>query len=97
MARYIDADAMRQEWLENGENEYVYDTNAVLDSIDQQPTIEARPVVRGEWDEDKYSFCNYCTQCGLIIERGCIKWKTGELNYCPNCGADLRTKEEVNG
>lgn len=36
----IDADAMRTEWLENGENEYVYDTNAVLDSIDQQPTIE---------------------------------------------------------
>ena len=38
--RQIDADAMRKEWLENGENEYVYDTNAVLDSIDNQPTIE---------------------------------------------------------
>lgn len=39
MPRLIDADAMRQEWLENGENEYVYDTNAVLDSIDSQPTV----------------------------------------------------------
>lgn len=37
--RLIDADAMRQDWLENGENEYVYDTNAVLDSIDAQPTV----------------------------------------------------------
>ena len=38
--RPIDGDALRNEWLENGENEYVYDTNAVLDSIDNQPTIE---------------------------------------------------------
>lgn len=38
--RLIDADEMRREWLENGENEYVYDTNAILDSIDEQPTVE---------------------------------------------------------
>lgn len=42
--RLVDADIMRQDWLENGQNEYVYDTNAVLDSIDAQPTIEAEPV-----------------------------------------------------
>ena len=44
--RLVDADAMREDWLENGENEYVYDTNAILDSIDEQPTIDAVPVVR---------------------------------------------------
>lgn len=44
--RLIDADAMRQRWLEDGENEYVYDTNAVLDSIDAQPTVDAVEVVR---------------------------------------------------
>ena len=43
--RPIDGDALREEWLENGENEYVYDTNAVLESIDNQPTIEAY----GKW------------------------------------------------
>jgi len=37
--RLIDADALRTDWLENGENEYVYDTNAFLDSIDSAPTI----------------------------------------------------------
>lgn len=40
MPRLIDADAMRKEWLENGENEVVYDTNAVLESIDEQPIID---------------------------------------------------------
>jgi len=44
--RLIDADAMRKDWLENGQNEYVYDTNAVLYSIDEQPTIDAVEVVR---------------------------------------------------
>ena len=46
MARLIDADKMREDWLENGENEYVYDTNAVLESIDEQPTVDAVEVVR---------------------------------------------------
>ena len=46
MPRYIDADALRADWLENGENEYVYDTNAFLDSIDNAPTVDAVQVVR---------------------------------------------------
>ena len=46
MTRYIDADIMREDWLTNGENEYVYDTNAVLDSIDSQPTADVVEVVR---------------------------------------------------
>lgn len=46
MARYIEADKMREDWLENGENEYVYNTNAVLDSIDAQPTADVVEVVR---------------------------------------------------
>ena len=46
MPRLIDANKMREDWLENGENEYVYDTNAVLESIDAQPTVDAEVVVR---------------------------------------------------
>lgn len=45
--RLIDANAMRTDWIENGENERVYDTNAVLDSIDRQPTIEVEPMRHG--------------------------------------------------
>lgn len=37
--RLIDGDVLRTDWLENGENEYVYDTNSFLDSIDSAPTI----------------------------------------------------------
>ena len=54
--RLIDANKMREDWLENGQNEYVYDTNAVLDSIDAQPTVDAVEMPKGkpgdylEWD-----------------------------------------------
>ena len=69
--RLIDANVMRQDWLENGENEYVYDANAVLDSIDAQPTVDAVEVVHGRWEltaHEEYS--NYrwnvtaeCSEC----------------------------------
>ena len=52
--RLIDANVMREDWLENGENEYVYDTNAVLNSIDAQPTVNAVPVVHGRWEYGKW-------------------------------------------
>lgn len=46
--RLIDANALREDWLENGENEYVYDTNSFLSSLDDAPTIdpETLPIVR---------------------------------------------------
>lgn len=85
--RLIDADVMREDWLENGQNEYVYDTNAVLDSIDEQPTIEAEPVRHGEWVGGELG---HCTCCG---HEGCASdiWDGvhGDM-FCPNCGAEMR-------
>ena len=64
MSRLIDADPFREWWLENGENEYVYDTNCFLESIDEQPTIDAVPVVRCKdckwW---KKAGCAFDTRC----------------------------------
>ena len=87
MARLIDADKMREDWLENGENEYVYDTNAVLESIDEQPTVDAVEVVHGEWItkcmEGSWTHYRYsCSNCGSGFD--------SNSNYCPNCGADMR-------
>ena len=63
--RLIDANAMRDDWLENGENEYVYDTNAVLDSIDSQPTVDAVEVVRCNDCIRRYD-TDECPMCFLI-------------------------------
>ena len=81
--RLIDADAMRQNWLENGQNEYVYDTNAVLDSIDAQPTIDVEPVRHGRWIISSDGYYPYCSECK---ERP----KSGDMTkHCPNCGAKM--------
>ena len=54
--------------------------------IDEQPTIEAVPVVHGEWiaqDEGLTKFmCSIC--------KG--KNYGGHEKFCPNCGADMRKK-----
>lgn len=92
--RLIDADAMRDDWLENGENEYVYDTNSVLASIDEQPTIDAVPIVHARWVPVTGSPGNgvmlgctayRCSSCGRIEE------ENGEP-YC-HCGARMDAKE----
>lgn len=60
MSRLIDADAMRKEWLENGENEFVYDTNAVLESIDKQPIIDPVHAAEG-------CYCRECVNLGSDV------------------------------
>lgn len=69
--RLIDANAMRADWLENGENEYVYDTNAILDSIDSQPTVDAVEVTRCqkcEYHEDTHVIgFEHCCLYGLTM------------------------------
>ena len=83
--RLIDADEMRQYWLENGENEYVYDTNAFLDSIDEQPTIDAVPVVHGRWvkvGESCGADLLECSACHTIHPQD------GDA-FCRDCGARM--------
>lgn len=90
--RLIDADAMRQNWLENGQNEYVYDTNAVLDSIDAQPTIEAEPVRHGRWiwsAENGWTCSNCKFDCWHYSERFDPYAPLPDAEYCPKCGAKM--------
>ena len=77
--RLIDANAMRDDWLENGENEYVYDTNAVLESIDSQPTVDAVQVVRCKDCIRRYD-TDECPMCFLIEGKYCDY--TNENGFC---------------
>lgn len=109
--RLIDADAMRAEWLEDGENEYVYDTNCMLDSIDKQPTIDAAPVRHGKWirSDSGETFCSECNrniphvECFDFYPDCCaddedMGWdvEIERTNYCPNCGSRMDLEDDGN-
>lgn len=101
----IDADALCAEI-----DEYVYPitTNNLMGAadayfrikhlIEQAPTIEARPVVRGEWEGDGMYMT--CPNCGAMFDEDdlvnsiLLFGKTGcdksACNFCGNCGADMR-------
>lgn len=53
--------------------------------IDVQPTVEAVPVVHGEWKHKSYGFV-ICSECGNVIEA------LRRTKFCAECGADMRRK-----
>lgn len=96
--RLIDADELREFWLESGENECIYDTNSMLDSIDDAPTIDLKDLQpHGKNMTQMHPSDEFiCSVCGIVIQdlaRYLPEDETYyeyEPNFCPNCGARMR-------
>ena len=64
----------------------------ILNNKDILPTIESRP--KGKWTDRegkeiiKSKYCGHCSVCG--------GWSEYLTDFCGNCGADMRAKEEWN-
>ena len=63
--------------------------------LQEQPTVDAVPVVHGEWEQlcDPYfsktiPTISRCTACGKKYNLPNISY-----NYCPNCGAKMDGEE----
>lgn len=66
-----------------------YATSITL--LDHAPTIEAVPVVHGEWEnvgDNEEDLCFRCTNCNT--EFSCEINMRQFAKHCPNCGADMR-------
>lgn len=88
--RLIDADELRGRWLSNGLNEPVYNTNDILDSIDDAATIA--PVKHGRWilNTDNFTPAKRCSCCGYNKPIAAGENITQEPeNFCPACGAKM--------
>lgn len=76
---------------------------AAMNAIDSIPAADVRPVVRGKWGHrwfcsnmSGYEYACSCSVCGEPTYRMSLLEKMP--NFCPNCGADMRTeppKEEA--
>jgi len=108
--RLINADeALEQikEWLDQTraiplDTSYYFE---LLSCIENCPTIDAVPVVRGEWklygNDDDLDMSYWCTVCSFHLSEDLFyaEYKNGEwiengvFKCCPNCGAKM--KEEL--
>ena len=60
------------------------------------PTVlDVRPVVRGRWEShgEGFKWVYICSACGFVDGHP----MNDRMNYCPNCGADMREEQEHNG
>lgn len=99
MARLIDADALNirkyTRWFED-----LADERQVERMIREAPTIDAVPVVRGEWflvSTTKHAYDieleEKCSICGRYVYRYDTQ---PQDEYCPNCGAKMDKERENN-
>lgn len=71
---------------EQNDGEIGMDFYAFDDIVKEQPTIEAVPVVHGEWIYENYTW--HCGVCGFHPFKGYIPKEPG-FNFCPNCRAKM--------
>ena len=94
--RLIDANAINYDdyWWNKGYS--ARDCQQAAKLIDEQPIVDAVPVVHGRWiDEGQYADYHphhawRCSECGEHV----IEIDTPWYKYCPNCGADMRGEQD---
>lgn len=91
--RLIDADTIPWVGFPNDFGEY-HEDYVEKRVVDKMPTIEARPVVRGEWIEKPHTdgfgghyFLYHCSRCDTPIAK--------KRNFCNECGADNRGEDDA--
>lgn len=84
-------DAIKITWIEPQYSDPINVLTEVRERIEALPTIDAVPVVHGEWEEtdDRWGVGKW--RCSA-----CEKHSKEQSDYCPNCGAKMDGKEQSN-
>ena len=64
------------------------------------PAADVRPLVKSKWADNRIAFYRGCPECGAFVRANLdevflrdFPSAVGRLNFCPNCGADMREGE----
>ena len=94
MPKYIDADAFERHCMFNGD---INDMQDVIYALRDYPAVDVRENVKGEWMKDSdVAFYWKCSECGAYVfwnKENYLLRNTDELNFCPNCGAEMGDEE----
>lgn len=83
--RLIDAEALIERYGEP--------CHSFADIIEDMPTIDAAPVVRGKWLDLCRGKMRVCSFCKHDFENTCNDIDA-EWTFCPSCGAKMDEKED---
>lgn len=78
-------------FLNNAQNPST-EWECIEDMIDSMEVYEAEPVKRGYWENTSTPNQLRCSNCDVI--HFIAQYPHGDINYCPNCGADMRGDTE---
>ena len=83
---YIECIYLDEEEYEEGESD---DIPVVFRrDIEAIPAADVAPVRRGKWKRELWF--NTCSECGFTMTDKDDEGEPIAMNFCPNCGADMR-------
>ena len=90
--RLIDADTIFNGNLLMVRAEAYDAVHAVIEKINNAPTVDAEPVRHGRWIYD-FSSPLKCSSCGIVSKANEITLRT-DFKFCPYCGAKMDEVED---
>ena len=85
--RLIDADEIHYDkLLKSGYKEHPLEWAVSHSQIDNMPTIDAVPMIYGEWIDPAAADCYRCSVCEEYTQ---MEMPRLLYHYCPNCGAKM--------
>lgn len=81
--------------FENCRNCTCLDSETIHIIVNRVPAADVRPVVRSSWATAYVSGIEHerCCNCGTYVESTFFA-NDYAVNYCPNCGADMREEAD---
>jgi hypothetical protein len=92
--KLIDADALLN-FMEHEDESADWQMAEIVEWVEQQPTIEAKPVVHAYWEKgcnDEYISISWwtCSHCGKgALTKEETIYDQVLTDYCPYCGAQM--------